>query len=85
MKLAAAGLLIAAVGLSGTAHADGLQAAFTAVSTSFQPHGGGLAPLYTACPKSNNDNWQYLGSAVFVAIGQTDSAVLVNTGWCNGG
>jgi hypothetical protein len=85
MKLAAAGLFIAVMGAAGTAHADSLQSAFAAVSNSLKPHGGGLAPLYAACPKSNNDDWQYIGSAVFVPISQTDSAVLVNTGWCNGG
>ena len=41
--------------------------------------------MLASCPKSNNDNWEYVGSAVFVPISQTDSAVVVNTGQCDGG
>lgn len=47
--------------------------------------GGGLAPLQASCPKSNNDEWQYVSSALFVPISQSDSAVLVNAGSCAGG
>jgi hypothetical protein len=85
MKLAATGLLIAVMGAAGMAHADGLEGAIAAVSIRLQVQGGGLAPLYASCPKSKNDGWLFMTSAVFVPMTQTDSAVLVNTGMCNGG
>jgi hypothetical protein len=85
MKLASAAFLAAVAGMASPAHADGLNGAYAAVSTRLQAHGGGLAPLYAACPKTHNDGWEYVGSALFVPISQTDSAVLVNTGSCNGG
>jgi hypothetical protein len=73
------------MGAAGPAQADGLQGAITAVSKHLRDHGGGLALLSASCPESNNDEWQYIGSAVFGPISQTDRAVLVNTGRCNGG
>jgi hypothetical protein len=85
MKLVAAGLLIAVIGSATSARADGIQDAIGALSTILQVKGGGLAPIYPSCPKSNNDDWFYISSAVFVPISQRDSAVLINTGMCNGG
>ncbi len=85
MKLTILGSLIILLSTSCFAHADGVQSAFGVVGGRLQSHGGGLAPLLGACPQSNNDNWQYVGSALFVPISATDSAVVVNTGQCDGG
>jgi hypothetical protein len=85
MKLAAVGSLIVLLSAACPAHADGLQSAFGAVAGRLGAHSGGLAPFFTLCPKSNNDEWQFVSSALFVPISQMDSAVLVNTGQCNGG
>lgn len=80
--LASLALLIASAPL---AHADGVQSAFGAVGGQLQAKGAGLAPMLAACPKGHDDDWQYVGSALFVPTSPTDSAVLVNTGQCNGG
>jgi len=85
MKRAILGSLTLLLASSSLAHADGVQSAFGAVGVRLQSKGGGLAPMLASCPKSNNDNWQYVGSALFVPISPTDSAVLVNTGHCDGG
>jgi hypothetical protein len=85
MKFAAFAAFAVALGMGGPAFADGLQSAFAAVGSDLQAKGGGLAALNGACPKSNNDEWEYLASALFVPISAADSAVLVNTGRCNGG
>ena len=67
------------------AHADDLQKAFDAVGATLQKDGGGLVPLYAACPKKNADPWLYVGSSVVVFFSETDRAILVNAGLCNGG
>lgn len=85
MKFAAFGALSVAIGLSGSAYADGLQKAYSAVGSYLQSRGGGLAPFYASCPKVDNDEWQSVASALVVPLSQTDSAVLVNTSMCNGG
>lgn len=85
MKGALIGSLIVLLSSACALHADGVQSAFDVVGGRLRSHGGGLAALLDACPKSNNDNWQYVGSALFVPINPTDSAVLVNTGPCDGG
>jgi hypothetical protein len=85
MKLAAAGLLVTFMGAASSADADGLQTAYTAVARTLQIRGGGLTPLFGSCPKGIDNRWQYVTSALFVPISQTESAVLVNTGSCNGG
>jgi len=85
MKVAVLGSLAILLSASCAAQADGVQSAFGAVGGRLQSKGGGLAPFLASCPKSNNDNWEYVGSALFVPISQTDSAVVVNTGQCDGG
>jgi hypothetical protein len=80
--LASLALLLAS---SSFAHADGVQSAFSAVGARLQAQGGGLAPMFASCPKGHDNSWQYVGSALFVPISPTDSAVLVNTGHCDGG
>jgi hypothetical protein len=85
MRIAAAGALAVVLAATCPARPDDLQSASAAVSARLQSKGGGLAPLYASCPKSNNDEWEYVGSALFVPISQTDSAVLINTGRCDGG
>ncbi len=84
MKVAALAVLTVAV-LCAPARADGVQAAFGAVGGQLQSHGGGLADFLGSCPKTDNDAWQWVGSAIYVPISPTDSAVVVNTGMCNGG
>ncbi len=85
MKFAILAALTIAVGTVGTAQADPLQSAFASVAGNLQSQGGGLAPLYAACPKTNSDGWEYLSSALFVPMTASDSAVLLNTGMCGGG
>ena len=85
MKRTIVGSLVILLSSSCVSYADGVQSAFDAVGARLQSQRGGLAPLYAACPKSNNDNWQYVGSALFVPMKPADSAVVVNTGQCNGG
>jgi hypothetical protein len=85
MKRAAIGSLAILLFACCMARADGVQSAFGAVGERLHTKGGGLAPLVGSCPRSNNDNWEYVGSALFVPISQSDSAVIVNTGQCNGG
>jgi hypothetical protein len=85
MKVWAAVALVLALS-APAAHADDLQKAFDAVSLSLKKDGGGLAPSYDACPKKDpDDNWEYAGSSVVVFINQSDRAILVNAGFCNGG
>jgi hypothetical protein len=85
MKRAAIFSLAILLFACGMAHADGLQSAFTAVGARLQAKGGGLAPLIASCPKGNNDNWEFVSSALFVPTSTADSAVIVNTGQCNRG
>jgi hypothetical protein len=85
MKIAAVVALAIITGTVCSAHADSLQSAYATVSGVLQARGGGLAKLFASCPKSNNDEWQFVGSALLAPISETDSAVLLNTGFCNGG
>jgi hypothetical protein len=84
MKRRALGVFAAIFGLAGSAHADGLQSAYGAVGNLLRGRGGGLASFYASCPQGA-DTWQYVTSALYVPIGQTDSAVIINIGHCDGG
>jgi hypothetical protein len=85
MKIAATGAIAFLLTTALSARADGLQNAYAAVAGLLQGQGGGLALLSDSCPKGTDTTVQYLTSAVFVPISQTDSAVVVNTAQCNGG
>jgi hypothetical protein len=85
MKIAAVGALAVLLAMACPARPDDLQSASAALSARLQSKGGGLAPPYASCPKSHDDEWEYVGSAIFVPISRTDSAVLINTGRCDGG
>ena len=85
MKLAAVGALLIVMSAACSAHADGLQSAYSAVGNMLKFQGGGLAPLYASCPKNAGEHWDYVSSALFVPISQTDNAVLINGGLCDGG
>ena len=85
MKITAAGALAILLATPCPARPDPLQSAFAVVSMRLQSQGGGLALLYDSCPKTDNDEWESVSSALIVPINRTDSAVLINTGRCNGG
>lgn len=71
---------------AGAAHADVLQSAFDAVDASLKSDGG-LVPYQGLCrrPLDLEDSRQFVGSSIVVFVDQSDQAVLVNTGRCDGG
>jgi hypothetical protein len=71
----------------GSAYAEVLQTAFDALNASLKIDGGGLVLFQASCrhPIDPDDNRQYAASSTVVFINKSDQAVLINTGFCNGG
>lgn len=67
------------------ARADEFQKAFDAVSAVLKKDGGGVVRFLSSCPKNNDNPWEYVVSSTVVFINEGDRAVLVDTGYCNGG
>jgi hypothetical protein len=67
------------------AHADDLQKAFNAVNALLHEDHRGLVALRGACPDKDDAPWQFVTSSTVVFINEADRAILVNSGYCNGG
>ncbi|HTW53914.1 MAG TPA: hypothetical protein VME45_18640 [Stellaceae bacterium] len=69
------------------ARADELQKAFDAVNAVLHEdrYHSGLVSLRSACPKREDNPWQFVTSSTVVFINETDRAILVDSGYCNGG
>ena len=84
MKSVAFGLAFL-VALAGPAHADDIQNAYMAVNALLQKDGGGLVPRRVSCPEGHDNSVEWATSATVVEISETDRAILVDSGHCNGG
>jgi hypothetical protein len=84
MKIAAFGLLTL-VAIAGAARAEDIQNAYAAVNALLQKNGGGLVPRQASCPQGHDNSVEWATSATVVEIGETDRAILIDSGHCNGG
>jgi hypothetical protein len=65
--------------------ADDLRNAQSAIGALLQKDGGGLVAQRDACPKRNDDAWEYVENAQVAPINETDYAILIDSRNCNGG
>jgi hypothetical protein len=85
VKIAAVGAVAIIVAMAGSARADDVQSAYAAVNVLLQQEGGGLVARQALCPPGHDNTVEWAASATVVEINETDRAILVDSGHCNGG